>query len=246
MLFVWSSKENVLLILHFYKKCMIFFFPTVLGQLLPLLHGNLNSSKVIISEFQEFCRQQTSPSSSSPPELSSPQSPAENIPTRYSTNNMKMKRICTHIKKIIQLILVVVHENISKDKFFLVKHFVPFLAIYIIHLNNSLRESSLESQLGFCIKIFFPSLPLHQNTAEATHQEQCRLWEALHLQTLLLVCAHRSPVPFWPGGSPSAVPVDLPHRRSARRHSRRTAGRHRLSGKLSHYSSVLLHHAFIL
>ncbi|XP_056234905.1 chromatin assembly factor 1 subunit A isoform X2 [Seriola aureovittata] len=53
----------------------------LLGQLLPLLHGNLNSSKVIITEFQEFCRQQTS-SSSSPPELSSPQSPAENIPTR--------------------------------------------------------------------------------------------------------------------------------------------------------------------
>uniref|UniRef100_A0A3P8SKY1 Chromatin assembly factor 1, subunit A (p150) n=1 Tax=Amphiprion percula TaxID=161767 RepID=A0A3P8SKY1_AMPPE len=53
----------------------------LLGQLLPLLHGNLNSCKVIITEFQEFCRQQTS-SSSSPPDPSSPQSPAENIPTR--------------------------------------------------------------------------------------------------------------------------------------------------------------------
>lgn len=58
------------------------FSPTVLGQLLPLLHGNLNSSKVIITEFQEFCRQQNSSSSSPPVQLSSPQSPAENIPTR--------------------------------------------------------------------------------------------------------------------------------------------------------------------
>ncbi|KAG7514682.1 hypothetical protein JOB18_039975 [Solea senegalensis] len=55
----------------------------LLGQLLPLLHGNVNSSKVIINEFQEFCRRQTSSSSSpSAPELCSPQSSAENIPTR--------------------------------------------------------------------------------------------------------------------------------------------------------------------
>ncbi|XP_028259521.1 chromatin assembly factor 1 subunit A-like [Parambassis ranga] len=58
----------------------------LLGQLLPLLHGNVNSSKVIINEFQEFCRRQTS--SSSPCDLSSPQSPAENIPTR-----MQLKRL---------------------------------------------------------------------------------------------------------------------------------------------------------
>lgn len=32
-------------------------YPTlVLGQLLPLLHGNMNGSKVIIQEFQECCR----------------------------------------------------------------------------------------------------------------------------------------------------------------------------------------------
>lgn len=62
------------------------FFPfllTVLGQLLPLLHGNVNSSKVIITEFQEFCRQQASSSSSqSPPDRSSPQGSGENVPTR--------------------------------------------------------------------------------------------------------------------------------------------------------------------
>ncbi|XP_028443185.1 chromatin assembly factor 1 subunit A isoform X2 [Perca flavescens] len=59
----------------------------LLGQLLPLLHGNLNSSKVIITEFQEFCRQQTS-SSSTAPELSSPQSPAENTPTRIQVKRL--------------------------------------------------------------------------------------------------------------------------------------------------------------
>ncbi|KAL1251250.1 hypothetical protein QQF64_019046 [Cirrhinus molitorella] len=32
----------------------------LLSQLLPLLHGNVNSSKIIINEFLEFCRQQTS------------------------------------------------------------------------------------------------------------------------------------------------------------------------------------------
>lgn len=60
-------------------------FSSVLGQLLPLLHGNINSSKVIINEFQEFCRRQASSSSSTtppPPELSSPQSPVEKIPSR--------------------------------------------------------------------------------------------------------------------------------------------------------------------
>uniref|UniRef100_A0A8C0G3R2 Chromatin assembly factor 1 subunit A n=1 Tax=Chelonoidis abingdonii TaxID=106734 RepID=A0A8C0G3R2_CHEAB len=40
----------------------------ILGQLLPLLHGNVNGSKVIIQEFQECCRQglPTSPNTSRP------------------------------------------------------------------------------------------------------------------------------------------------------------------------------------
>ncbi|XP_062308729.1 chromatin assembly factor 1 subunit A [Osmerus eperlanus] len=54
----------------------------LLSQLLPLLHGNINSSKVIITEFQEFCRQQA-PS----PLLSSPPSDAD-IPTR-----IRLKRL---------------------------------------------------------------------------------------------------------------------------------------------------------
>ncbi|XP_019752386.1 chromatin assembly factor 1 subunit A isoform X2 [Hippocampus comes] len=52
----------------------------LLGQLLPLLHGNLNSSKVIITEFQEFYRRKTT-SSTPPPQLSSPESSAY-VPTR--------------------------------------------------------------------------------------------------------------------------------------------------------------------
>ncbi|XP_019936438.2 chromatin assembly factor 1 subunit A isoform X1 [Paralichthys olivaceus] len=62
----------------------------LLGQLVPLLHGNVNSSKVIITEFQEFCRQQisSSSSSSSPPEQSSPQNSTENIPTRIQVKRL--------------------------------------------------------------------------------------------------------------------------------------------------------------
>lgn len=60
-------------------------------QLLPLLHGNFNSTKVIITEFQEFCRQQSSSSSesssSSPPNISSPLSSAD-IPSR-----LRLKRL---------------------------------------------------------------------------------------------------------------------------------------------------------
>ncbi|XP_056133680.1 chromatin assembly factor 1 subunit A [Lampris incognitus] len=55
----------------------------LLSKLLPLLHGNVNSSKVIITEFLEFCRQQTPcPSSVSSPSLTSPVNSADNIPTR--------------------------------------------------------------------------------------------------------------------------------------------------------------------
>ncbi|XP_035636191.1 chromatin assembly factor 1 subunit A-like isoform X2 [Oncorhynchus keta] len=54
----------------------------LLFQLLPLLHGNVNSNKVIITEFQEFCRQQ----STSP--ISSPQNSGDNIPTR-----VRLKRL---------------------------------------------------------------------------------------------------------------------------------------------------------
>ncbi|KAJ3598910.1 hypothetical protein NHX12_032873 [Muraenolepis orangiensis] len=55
----------------------------LLEQLLPLLHGNANSSKVIITEFQEFCRQQTF-ASSPQSALTSPSNAADNIPTRIS------------------------------------------------------------------------------------------------------------------------------------------------------------------
>ncbi|MCJ8737746.1 hypothetical protein PDJAM_G00027730 [Pangasius djambal] len=53
-----------------------------LSQLLALLHGNVNSSKVIITEFQEFCRQQKS----SP--AGSPHSPADSIPPRIQVKRL--------------------------------------------------------------------------------------------------------------------------------------------------------------
>ncbi|XP_076133901.1 chromatin assembly factor 1 subunit A [Alosa pseudoharengus] len=54
----------------------------LLHQLLPLLHGNVNSSKVIISEFQEFCRQQAVSL------VSSPQGFADSIPTRVGLKRL--------------------------------------------------------------------------------------------------------------------------------------------------------------
>lgn len=98
----------------------------------------------------------------------------------------------------------------------------------------------------FFIKWNVLSFFSNQNTGEAPHEGQCRLWEALNLSTLLLVCAHGGPVPFWPGGSSCALPVDLPHCWSSRRVPGRSPGSHRLSGKLPHYTSDLLHHVFIL
>uniref|UniRef100_A0AAR2KDY8 Chromatin assembly factor 1 subunit p150 C-terminal domain-containing protein n=1 Tax=Pygocentrus nattereri TaxID=42514 RepID=A0AAR2KDY8_PYGNA len=53
----------------------------LLSQLLPLLHGNVNSSKVIITEFQEFCRQQTSSPTGSPQN-------SDNIPPRIHVKRL--------------------------------------------------------------------------------------------------------------------------------------------------------------
>ncbi|XP_060797453.1 chromatin assembly factor 1 subunit A isoform X4 [Neoarius graeffei] len=63
-----------------------------LSQLLPLLHGNVNSSKVIITEFQEFCRQQMfSPAGS-------PQSSADHIPPRIQVKRL-MKENAVYEKR---------------------------------------------------------------------------------------------------------------------------------------------------
>uniref|UniRef100_A0A8C6TFY1 Chromatin assembly factor 1, subunit A (p150) n=1 Tax=Neogobius melanostomus TaxID=47308 RepID=A0A8C6TFY1_9GOBI len=83
---VWEGQSQASELFHAYALCLIEPLVKVdtspspeeqllksqqetqlLGQLLPLLHGNVNSSKTIITEFQEFCRQQSSPSS--PPTL---------------------------------------------------------------------------------------------------------------------------------------------------------------------------------
>lgn len=54
----------------------------LLSQLLPLLHGNVNSSKVIITEFQEFCRQRV------PPTSGSPQSSTDHTPARIHVKRL--------------------------------------------------------------------------------------------------------------------------------------------------------------
>ncbi|XP_072516436.1 chromatin assembly factor 1 subunit A [Salminus brasiliensis] len=81
---VWEGEEHPLELLRPYAVCMLEPLlreepgtpeddalrqqrkEQLLSQLLPLLHGNVNSSKVIITEFQEFCRQQTPSPSRSP------------------------------------------------------------------------------------------------------------------------------------------------------------------------------------
>lgn len=56
--------------------------PPVLAQLLPLLHGNVNGSKVIIREFQERCRRGLLSGDSGSPDSSSasPPSPGSSRP----------------------------------------------------------------------------------------------------------------------------------------------------------------------
>uniref|UniRef100_A0A3Q2YUL8 Chromatin assembly factor 1, subunit A (p150) n=1 Tax=Hippocampus comes TaxID=109280 RepID=A0A3Q2YUL8_HIPCM len=63
---LWEGDGPVSDLLQSYAACLIEPLPKTdmspLGQLLPLLHGNLNSSKVIITEFQEFYRRKTTSS----------------------------------------------------------------------------------------------------------------------------------------------------------------------------------------
>ncbi|XP_049321812.1 chromatin assembly factor 1 subunit A [Astyanax mexicanus] len=63
----------------------------LLSLLLPLLHGNVNSSKVIISEFQEFCRQQMASPSGSPQNV-------DNIPPRIHVKRL-MKENAVYEKR---------------------------------------------------------------------------------------------------------------------------------------------------
>ncbi|XP_013885837.1 chromatin assembly factor 1 subunit A [Austrofundulus limnaeus] len=104
---VWEEEGCGLESLQLYAVCLVEPLPTaesspspeellqkdqkeeqLLGQLLPLLHGNSNSSKIIINEFQEFCRQQNS---SSPTSDSANQSSPENIPTRVQIKRLIRK-----------------------------------------------------------------------------------------------------------------------------------------------------------
>ncbi|KAJ8362933.1 hypothetical protein SKAU_G00117640, partial [Synaphobranchus kaupii] len=58
----------------------------LLSQLLSLLHGNVNSGKVIITEFQEYCRQRQAP-----PTCTSPQRAVERVPARIHVKRLIKK-----------------------------------------------------------------------------------------------------------------------------------------------------------
>ncbi|KAI5101043.1 chromatin assembly factor 1 subunit A [Silurus meridionalis] len=108
---VWDGEDSPLEMLQSYAICMIEPLNSEdpntpeekvsrqqrneqwLSQLLPLLHGNVCSSKVIITEFQEFCRQQQA---SSP--AGSPQSFADSVPPRIRVKRL-MKENAVYEKR---------------------------------------------------------------------------------------------------------------------------------------------------
>ncbi|CAB1331419.1 unnamed protein product [Coregonus sp. 'balchen'] len=83
---VWEGEGPPLELFQQFAVCLVEPLPkpqptTPEDNLLPLLHGNVNSNKVIITEFQEFCRQKLTLS------ISSPQNSGD-IPTR-----IRLKRL---------------------------------------------------------------------------------------------------------------------------------------------------------
>ncbi|KAM7142518.1 chromatin assembly factor 1 subunit A isoform 1-T1 [Molossus nigricans] len=75
----------------------------ILAQLLPLLHGNVNGSKVIIREFQECCRQGLLSKDTSSPESSSasPPSPGSSRPQTPTTGEDNAVPSKARLKRII-------------------------------------------------------------------------------------------------------------------------------------------------
>ncbi|XP_045445043.1 chromatin assembly factor 1 subunit A isoform X3 [Pipistrellus kuhlii] len=75
----------------------------ILAQLLPLLHGNVNGSKVIIREFQECCRQGLLGKDTSSPESSSasPPSPGSSRPQTPTTSEDNAVPSKARLKRII-------------------------------------------------------------------------------------------------------------------------------------------------
>ncbi|XP_053317737.1 chromatin assembly factor 1 subunit A [Spea bombifrons] len=123
----------------------------ILSQLLPLLHGNVNGSKMIIHEFQECCRMglfseadtsittesvATSPSS---PNSAAPQTPNITIPSKA-----RLKRIISensvYEKRPDHRMCWYVHSEVLKS--FEQEHLpVPCQWTYITHVNNSKEDS---------------------------------------------------------------------------------------------------------
>lgn len=150
-------------------------FPSVLGQLLSLLHGNVNSSKVIITEFQGFCRQQSSSSSSSSsPELSSPQISGENIPTRWTflknktVKWFKVKSYDPHICGLIQYFnQATLHPTLNYIFFFIRGQINSFFFVFTSEYRWSASLRTMlcmrsapptDAAAGMCTRRFCPVL----------------------------------------------------------------------------------------
>lgn len=86
---------------HSVSSCSL--SPPVLAQLLPLLHGNVNGSKVIIREFQECCRRGLLSRDAGSPEHSaaSPPSPGPARPQTPTTGEDMAVPSKARLKRII-------------------------------------------------------------------------------------------------------------------------------------------------
>lgn len=126
----------------------------VLAQLLPLLHGNVNGSKVIIREFQECCRRGLLSKDAGSPELStaSPPSPGHSRPQTPTTgedtavpSKARLKRIISensvYEKRPDYRMCWYVHPQVLKS--FAQEHLpVPCQWSYVTTVPSATREDS--------------------------------------------------------------------------------------------------------
>ncbi|XP_022412959.1 chromatin assembly factor 1 subunit A isoform X2 [Delphinapterus leucas] len=126
----------------------------ILAQLLPLLHGNVNGSKVIIREFQECCRRGLLSKDAGSPELStaSPPSPGHSRPQTPTTgedtavpSKARLKRIISensvYEKRPDYRMCWYVHPQVLKS--FAQEHLpVPCQWSYVTTVPSATREDS--------------------------------------------------------------------------------------------------------
>ncbi|XP_037530751.1 chromatin assembly factor 1 subunit A [Nematolebias whitei] len=137
----------------------------LLGQLLPLLHGNPNSSKVIINEFQEFHRRQNSSSLSDP---SSPQSSAENIPTRIQLKRLIKKNAVYEKRSSFRRCCWYVHTEVLSQ--FCLEH-LPVPCQWTHVTMGAREESREEAQAATGSRGNSPTAP-HTSAVHSSHNKR--------------------------------------------------------------------------